>query len=608
MKIAKFVLLLFITFIICSSTKAEPLRWQNDKISWTVYNDDTQVLLKAELFDGWHISWKNPGEAGTPVEFKWEKPSGWQVWQINQSTPEKFFYEEVLNLYGYGKTAFYLFKIDTSKAKQPSENYLILNLNWTICKDYCQPENAKFILTDLKGSKDPQWPEILAQAEETFPRQTNWSWKANINENTLQMIISTDKMTLNPAVNPIEFIPWQRDIISAAASQKIVISGNHTLQIETESEDGRLPEQGGLLIYGDTAFSLPPLNTEDRLPFSLLLTAFLAGIILNLMPCVFPVLSLKALSLSQNKTTSAHVGRAFMYLSGVVCCFITIAYILYLLRISGESIGWGFQLQSPWFVGSMLIIFGVIFLMMIDVIRLNGSLAGIFDRLSRINSFLTGFFAVLIASPCTGPLMGAVLGYALLQPAQIYFPIFLALGIGYALPFTLIELFPKMISALLPKPGKWMQRLKYILSVPVFITCVWLGWVLYHQVTADEDTNDLWQPYDRQAIDQLIDQHRPVFIDFTAKWCITCLVNEKTTLFNDDFEKTAQKNGVALFKADWTNREDMITDALQSYGRGSVPLYVFYPADSHGKYIILPQLLTPEMVMEYLRGQNQNNN
>lgn len=601
MKLVKFFVF-FLFMLMCGRpSNAEPLRWQNDKISWTAYTDDTQILLKAELFDGWHISWINPGEAGVPVAFNWENTAGIQIRKIAQSSPEKFVYDDILSLYGYGNTAYYLFKIDP-KVK----NNLILNLSWTACKDYCQPEEARFIFTDPAEKSDPYQPVVYAEAAATFPQQTDWQWTAEVNGDILRLTIDTGSDVLSPDGKSDGFIPLQRGIIPASALQDVTYSGKHTIQIETESENGQLPDQGGLFIYNGKYYALPPLNTAGGLSFSLLITAFLAGIILNLMPCVFPVLSLKALALSNGSPTSGHLAKALMYLFGVVCCFMAIALILYLLRISGESIGWGFQLQSPWFVGCMLVVFVVIFLMMTDVIRLNGRLTGMFDRLSRANSFLTGFFAVLIASPCTGPLMGAVLGYALLQPARIYFPVFLALGLGYGLPFTLIELFPKITAAVMPKPGKWMQRLKYVLSVPVFLTCLWLGWVLYHQLSATENRNTLWQPYDPQKAAGLIAQERPVFIDFTAKWCLTCLLNERTTLFSADFEQAAAQNGVTLFKADWTNREDMISEALENYGRGSVPLYIFYPANSRGKYVVLPQLLTPETALEYLRGQNQN--
>lgn len=601
MKLVKFFVF-FLFMLMCGRpSNAEPLRWQNDKISWTAYTDDSHILLKAQLYNGWHISWINPGEAGVPVAFNWENTTGLQIRKIAQSSPEKFVYDDILSLYGYGNTAYYLFKIDP-KVK----NNLILNLSWTACKDYCQPEEARFIFTDPAEKSDPYRPAVYAEAAATFPQKTDWQWRAEVNGDILRLTIDTGSDILSPDGETDGFIPLQRGIIPASVPQDITFSGKHTILIETESENGQLPDQGGLFIYNGKSYALPPLNTAGRLSFSLLITAFLAGIILNLMPCVFPVLSLKALALSNSSPTSGHLAKALMYLFGVVCCFMAIALILYLLRISGESIGWGFQLQSPWFVGCMLVVFVVIFLMMTDVIKLNGRLAGMFDRLSRANSFLTGFFAVLIASPCTGPLMGAVLGYALLQPARIYFPVFLALGLGYALPFTLIELFPKITAAVMPKPGKWMQRLKYVLSVPVFLTCLWLSWVLYHQLSARENKNTLWQPYDPQKAAGLIAQNQPVFIDFTAKWCLTCLLNERTTLFSGDFEQAAAENGVTLFKADWTNREDMISDALENYGRGSVPLYIFYPANSRGKYVVLPQLLTPETALEYLRGQNQN--
>ena len=283
------------------------------------------------------------------------------------------------------------------------------------------------------------------------------------------------------------------------------------------------------------------------------------------------------------------------------------------MQKGGTSLGWGFQLQSPTFIALLFILFFCIGLMFLDIIQVNGTW---FNRLANLttdggklnsflNSFLTGLFAVLIASPCSAPFMGAAIGYSITQPWYIYFPVFGALAVGYALPFTIIGMFPRVWAKILPKPGKWMLTLKKIFSLPIFATCLWLGWVFYNQVSPQEtsvaEAQDLvWQDFSEDKVQALRAENRPVFIDFTAKWCLTCLVNEKTALSSKTFAKLVKNKNIALFKADWTSQDKAITQALARYERNSVPLYVYY----NGKIeepIILPQLLTPSLLKEYLK-------
>lgn len=335
-----------------------------------------------------------------------------------------------------------------------------------------------------------------------------------------------------------------------------------------------------------------------------LLMAFAGGIILNFMPCIFPILTIKVISLAHNayhkKISRAKAG---MYVLGVFCCFMIVATILYILRLQGDEIGWGFQLQSPIFVGVMILIFFLIFLMLMDIL-----VAPSFSRFARLtvkgaiwNSFLTGFLSVLIASPCTAPFMGIAIGYTLSSPIYIYYPIFISLSLGYAVPFALAELFPKAIRKVLPKPGRWMDILKKIFAIPVFLTCVWLGWILYNQLNhhalIEEFQSNNWQEYDAVKISKLVAENKPVLIDFTAKWCVTCLVNKRMVLDTDEFQKYAKEKGITLFRADWTNRDEKISSALEFYGRNSIPLYVFYNGKNQ-EYVILPQLLTKSVMQQ----------
>ena len=337
-----------------------------------------------------------------------------------------------------------------------------------------------------------------------------------------------------------------------------------------------------------------PANIKSEMSFiGALMFAFLGGIILNLMPCVFPVLFIKIIGIVQDKTRRRRIIDAFCYLAGVMTCFLVIAGVLQLLKQQGTAIGWGFQLQSPWFVATMAVVFFVLFLSFLDIINFNIPLHYRFS-----GPFLTGLVAVLVASPCTAPFMGAAIGWILTADVHtyIFYGVFAALGLGYALPFFCAEFFPHIMQKILPRPGKWMLWLKRAFAVPMLLTCIWLLWVLWGNVSARLGP---WQEYNQTKIENLTSKGEKVFIDFTAKWCITCLVNERAVLNTDKFIGFAQENNIHLFRADWTNRNAEITAALSQYNRGSVPLYIYYGTD--GQYQILPQILTFRGISKVLR-------
>ncbi len=337
---------------------------------------------------------------------------------------------------------------------------------------------------------------------------------------------------------------------------------------------------------------------------AILLMAFGGGIILNLMPCIFPILSIKIISLLQLSKEHRHTEVVF-YTLGVVVSMLFIAGILFLIRQFDNNIGWGFQLQSPWFVGFMLGLFVVLTLMMADIISFNSGwlsrLAVLNFKERRVNAFMTGLLAVLITSPCSAPFMGAAIGYALMSPVYVYFPVFLTLGLGYALPFALLAWYPNSLCKFLPKSGNWLNVLKKILSIPLMLTCLWLAWVLSAQLGWITSGNSLqWQEYSQDKVKTALERKQPVFIDFTAKWCITCLVNKKAALQSDDLAKLVKEKNILLLRADATTQDEKVSGGLKSYGRASVPLYVYYDGKSDD-YLILPQILTPSILEEYLQ-------
>ena len=396
-------------------------------------------------------------------------------------------------------------------------------------------------------------------------------------------------------------------------------------------------------------------ETEGFLPF-VLLSAILGGLILNLMPCVFPVLSLKALSFaSSNMSNHNQQLHGWAYTAGVVGSFAAVAIAIIGAREAGEALGWGFQLQHPVFVAFMAYLFFVMGLSLSGLLEIGTSWMGAGQSLTSgkgmSSSFFTGVLAAVVASPCTAPFMASALGFALTQPFAIALLIFVALGFGMALPFLLLSYMPSL-AKLLPAPGAWMDKLKQFLAFPLYATSVWLLWVLGHQVSSDAavaivlgavfigfgiwliklnpvkqlsqitkkalvvvsfgtaivlaldvktfkpTTNDLWQAYTPALLNELRRKGEPVFVDLTADWCITCKVNERVAINTNAVQNKATELGIAMLQGDWTNSDPDISALLEKHGRSGVPLYLMYPASKNASPEILPQILSQKMVLD----------
>ncbi|MBR6327279.1 MAG: thioredoxin family protein [Alphaproteobacteria bacterium] len=577
-------ILFFLLFgLVAFNTQAAQPYFENDKLSLDIgLTMNNQMLACFNLKDGWHISYQNAGDAGVPTSFEFENMS---ADLLNQSAPEKFLYEDIITQYGYGKAACYLF------AYSDISDNAAIRISWTACKDYCEPEEVEVLFSKLLEIS----PQNYQQALLTFPLP--FKEKVFISQSGQDLILTTKAQLPDDTY----FIPTQH-VFNADAEQILRFEhGKSLLNIRTDGIDA-IP-QSGLFISQNGSYTFDITPKKPNLIF-ILLTAFCAGLLLNLMPCVFPVLSLKAIQMvNDSRFKKGSYFRALFYTLGVVASFLLIAGILYILKSTGAALGWGFQLQSPAFVVFMMILFGIILLQSLELIHFHLPFGAKIHKVSSLNSFLTGFFAVLIASPCTGPFMGAAVGYALFERAAVYFPVFLFLSLGYALPFAALEMFPFIVKKLLPKPGRWMRRVKYILSVPIVLTLIWLLWVLCYQIF-DHTHTDAWSPYREDDIEAAIAQGDPVFIDFSAKWCLTCLVNEHTVLNSDEFLEFARRNDIKLFKADWTNKDSHIFEALKKYGRSSIPLYVFYAKDTP-QYVILPTILTTDNVTSVI-SQTKN--
>ncbi len=402
-----------------------------------------------------------------------------------------------------------------------------------------------------------------------------------------------------------------------------------------------------------------------------LLLAIVGGIVLNLMPCVFPVLSIKALGLLKHSDLSSAQKRmqGIAYTAGVLASFTLLAVALIVIQKLGAQVGWGFQFQSPYFVLGVAYLIFVVGLSLSGVFALGGPAnlgTELASRSGYSGSFFTGVLATIVATPCTAPFMGAALGFALTQPPMVLWLVFIALGLGLALPYMLISAWPALHQRL-PKPGLWMERLKQALAFPMYGAAVWLVWVLALQAgvnavplalggmillaliawiydstrntsgakrlaanglvvvaalatvgasmqavgtmstapaaQAQAGAGQYWEPYSAARLDALREQDKPVFVNMTAAWCITCLVNEKVALSQPAFKQLLQDQGITYLKGDWTNQDAAISALLAQYGRSGVPLYLFYPPGKGSTVQVLPQILTQDIVSSALRSK-----
>ena len=390
---------------------------------------------------------------------------------------------------------------------------------------------------------------------------------------------------------------------------------NIDLSWQVCADDECLPQKTNLLILPQKSPEFAEKIKEAESSFAgtmsdslnlwkAVMMAFLAGLILNLMPCVLPVLGIKILSCLK-AAPKQRINEAFFYTSGVILSMLGLAALLRCLRVINPHLGWGFQMQSPWFIGGMLVLFIILTMLAFETINLHSKWLNKISALQfkdcRINAFASGLLAVLIASPCTAPFMGAAIGYAITAPSYVYFPVFFSLGFGYALPFALLTLFPKFMQKVMPRPGKWMRTLKMILGIPLLFTCLWLGWLLFSQLGVKINSSHMnWQEYSAAKVEQALTDRQPIFIDFTADWCITCLVNKKTSLYSQTMNDLSQDKGILLLKADMTTANPEASKGLKKYHRAGVPLYVYYDGKSDD-FVLLPPILTPQILQEYIK-------
>ena len=613
----KFLLTFFLCMVLSNVANALSFSKKTPHVKLNIIPEYTAVspqtkkltlLAAIDIKPDWHLYWDNPGDAGDPTTLIYYDSPHFTITKDTHSFPSKSVLNDIITAYVYRDKTYF----KTEFALNNLDNIKKLNFNavltYTVCQKECLPEkiNLQFSLPINHQKKtNPSFLEELLIADNSFP--ISLETEAVLNENLMELKI--DEHILKACDKP-EFISHRPKKSILANLPRTTQTADNRLLINFD--DNELTEDiAGILLCNTHAYTITPkiknitLSSSSSDPTSehnfiyYLLTAFIAGLILNLMPCVLPILSLKALYLAAHKE-KASLLSAIVYLLGVLTSFMVLSGLIFYLKSIGTELGWGFQLQSAAFNIFLLILFFAIFLNLIDKLSIPDKWS---DKLSKIagnKSFLTGFFAVIIACPCTGPFMGGALGYAIRQPELIYFTIFLSLGFGYALPYVLIEAFPQFFLKFIPKPGAWMITLKRILSLPIALTCLWLGWVTYNQLCPTPKAEILWETYSPKSVEQALQKQESVFIDFTAKWCLVCLLNDKTTLNSPEFKQLSKEKNIHLFKADWTNHNKEITDALKSYQRNSIPLYIYYKKGSSVP-IYLPQILTVDTLKKNMK-------
>jgi len=653
----KFLKIFFLLFF-CLTINAVTVNTGHANVSLVKY-ENTQgnqnrnlIGIRMDMQKNWHTYWKNPGDSGGPIKVNWSHDDNVSISELNWPTPSLIPYEPLMT-YGYKDFVIFPFEITNSNNKN---SVIEASIDFLICDDICVPEKA-FIKTNLQ---DIETDNLL------------YEWFLRVPAQTLPVRASLDKDFINIRfsspfnVTSAIFFVDDQDIVEHASDQFLSKEeNNYLLRVKKIEDVGILDSLSGVISINNNESFIINAEIDGASQNSLnisflqaLIFAFVGGLILNLMPCVFPIISLKVLSFvsMSNQSPSKIRAHALSFCTGVMISFLMIGLAMILLKQAGLFLGWGFQLQSPVIVGLLSLLMFVIGLVLLSDINIGSSLTrlgGVGSSDNLIGSFSTGILAVIVASPCTAPFMGAALGYALIQPSGVTLPVFSALGLGFAFPYFMLSASPNLINYL-PKPGSWMVTLKEFFAFPMFATSIWLIWVFSFQTSSNEvifllitillislliwiaskinkpnysmvifivaifiiffqfkdiSSKELQSPnalklesfnyveWNENIENEYQNKNQAYLINFTAAWCITCQTNDKIALSRPNIKEYIYENNIEYIVADWTNKNDDILKTLESYNRNGVPLYIFWkPGMIEPK--ILPAILTEQILLD----------
>ncbi|MBZ0166073.1 MAG: thioredoxin family protein [Candidatus Omnitrophica bacterium] len=622
---------------------------------------------------GWHTYWRNPGDSGLAPATEWQFPPGFSVKEMVWPRPHRILADPLVT-FGFEGESFLLYKISSPTEFFPEREVAIsAKVKWLTCKEICIPGTGSFELrlpAVTEGSRaNPRFMEFHKKHKGQYPvHEAVTALKAWDRGPVWEITYKPSQYV--PGMDRVQFYPYEADIVDTQDIHNFTVKDSvYTIRIKKSPQADNIDGLEGVLVFEKDGY--PPINpvlvnlkleaatvqfgskpvTGLSSLWGAMVFAFIGGLILNLMPCVLPVLSIKVLSLVEKSKEGGErlFNSGVMFTLGVLVSFWMLAGVMLFLRFAGKQIGWGFQFQSPYFVVFMAVLFFYFSLNLFGLFEIGTKLTQV---KSADNSFLNGILATIVATPCTAPFMGSAIGYVLSKPAIYTVIVFTALGFGMATPYLLLSKYPQFLKVV-PKPGLWMVHLKQFFGFVLMGVVVWLCWVLSLQngalsvvllltgllavgmgcwiyairgkgvlmviiaffVTAGGlytnylaaatpesavATGIAWEPYDEGKLLDYLKTDRPIFLDFTAAWCLSCQVNDRTVFQDKKVIQRFEELDIIAIKADWTNHDPEITRAVNGYGKNSIPLYVLYPRDKVKEYVLLPEIITPGIVLNTL--------
>ena len=690
-------LLLILTFVLCGRLNASDHPVQARllaDVDAVVPGQPFRLGVELKMAAGWHTYWVFSGDAGLPTAIEWQVPPEVVAGPLQWPLPRKFEEEGGLVVYGYADEVLLMAEATAPSALAAGDTLrLAAEVSWLVCRELCIPGEASLALAlpvaaaTAPSAQQAQFARYAARVPGEGVGRVAVDMSVR-GEGVMEVDVrlAAEGQSFEQGEQAPDFYPLAADDFALSTRR---LAADHLVLVVEPYGDAAVDTLRGVLVYGlDGAVQAETLTLDlrtaprrgggilqrdyraasgqvERPLWFYLAFAALGGLILNLMPCVLPVISLKVLGFVKQAGEETQRVRqlGWAFCAGIVATFLALALAVLLLKSSGEQIGWGFQFQYPGFVVAMSALVFALALSLFGVYEIllpgTSSLGELGGREGLTGSFLNGVLATILATPCTAPFLGTALGFAFAQPVAVVVAVFLAIGVGMALPYGALVLEPAWIGRL-PKPGPWMVRFKQLMGFLLMATVLWLLWVLGKQtgvegvvwtgafllglglacwvwgqwgsfehpkrskrvarmaalglvvgsyaifvhplLTADQTTALAldWQPFSAARVEELVADGQMVFIDFTAEWCWTCKVNEQAVLAQPVVRERFAALNVALVQADWTNRNPEITQLLRAFGRSGVPLYVIFPAGLVNQPLVLPEVITPAMVVEKL--------